>query len=61
MCGVDVGVKYEIYKFVGDLVKCGMVIIVILLELFEVFGILDCVLVIGEGELCGDFVNDGLM
>jgi D-xylose transport system ATP-binding protein len=58
--GVDVGAKYEIYKLIGDLAKRGMAIIVISSELPEVLGISDRVLVIGEGELRGDFVNDGL-
>ena len=37
-----------------------MAIIVISSELPEVLGISDRVLVIGEGQLRGDFVNDGL-
>lgn len=57
ICGVDVGVKVEIYWLIFVLVRWGVVLIVVLLELLEVFGLVDCVLVIGEGELCGDFVN----
>lgn len=57
ICGVDVGVKVEIYWLIFVLVWCGVVLIVVLLELLEVFGLVDCVFVIGEGELCGDFVN----
>jgi D-xylose transport system ATP-binding protein len=37
-----------------------MAIIVVSSELPEVLGVSDRVLVIGEGELRGDFVNDGL-
>lgn len=58
--GVDVGAKYEIYKLMFDLVKQGVSIIMISSELPEVLGISDRVLVIGEGQLRGDFVNDGL-
>ncbi len=58
--GVDVGAKYEIYKLMFELVKEGLSIIMISSELPEVLGISDRVLVIGEGELRGDFVNDGL-
>ncbi|WP_342627686.1 xylose ABC transporter ATP-binding protein [Nguyenibacter vanlangensis] len=56
--GVDVGAKYEIYKLMFALVKEGMSIIMVSSELPEILGISDRVLVIGEGELRGDFVND---
>ncbi len=58
--GVDVGAKYEIYKLMFELVKQGVSIIMISSELPEVLGISDRVLVIGEGQLRGDFINDGL-
>ena len=56
--GVDVGAKYEIYKLMFALVREGMSIIMVSSELPEVMGISDRVLVIGEGELRGDFIND---
>ena len=58
--GVDVGAKYEIYKLIGQLAQRGMSIVMVSSELPEVLGISDRVLVIGEGELRGDFINDGL-
>ena len=58
--GVDVGAKYEIYKLMFELAAQGMAIIMVSSELAEVLGISDRVLVIGEGKLRGDFVNDGL-
>ena len=58
--GVDVGAKYEIYKLMFELVKEGLSIIMISSELPEVLGISDRVLVIGEGQLRGDFINQGL-
>ena len=59
--GVDVGAKYEIYKLMFELVREeGLSIIMISSELPEVLGISDRVLVIGEGQLRGDFINDGL-
>ncbi|WP_131194584.1 xylose ABC transporter ATP-binding protein [Lichenihabitans psoromatis] len=58
--GVDVGAKYEIYKLMFELVKTGVSIIMVSSEMPEVLGISDRVLVIGEGQLRGDFVNDGL-
>ncbi len=56
--GVDVGAKYEIYKLMFALVKTGVSIIMVSSELAEVLGISDRVLVIGEGQLRGDFIND---
>lgn len=58
--GVDVGSKYEVYKFMFELVKNGVSIIMVSSELQEVLGISDRVLVLGEGELRGDFINRGL-
>jgi D-xylose transport system ATP-binding protein len=58
--GVDVGAKYEIYKLMFELAKQGMSIIMVSSELAEVLGISDRVLVMGEGELRGNFVNDNL-
>ncbi|MGK8205800.1 D-xylose ABC transporter ATP-binding protein [Burkholderia cenocepacia] len=58
--GVDVGAKAEIYRLVFSLARRGVALIVVSSELPEVLGLADRVLVIGEGELRGDFVNDGL-
>lgn len=58
--GVDVGAKYEIYKLMFDLVKQGMSIIMVSSELAEVLGVSDRVLVMGEGKLRGNFINQDL-
>ncbi|MDQ1831781.1 D-xylose ABC transporter ATP-binding protein [Massilia scottii] len=58
--GVDVGAKYEIYKLMFELASQGMPIIMVSSELAEVLGISDRVLVMGEGQLRGDFVNQNL-
>lgn len=58
--GVDVGAKYEIYKLIFALAKSGVAVLMVSSELPEVLGISDRVLVIGEGRLRGDFVNDNL-
>jgi D-xylose transport system ATP-binding protein len=52
--------KYEIYKLIGELARRGMAIVMVSSELPEVLGISDRVLVIGDGELRGDFPNEGL-
>ena len=54
------GAKVEIYRLIFALAKRGVALIVVSSELPEVLGLADRVLVIGEGELRGDFVNDGL-
>ena len=58
--GVDVGAKYEIYKLMLALADRGVAIIMVSSELAEVLGVSDRVLVMGEGRLRGDFINDGL-
>ena len=58
--GVDVGAKYEIYRLIFAMARTGAAVIMVSSEMPEVLGISDRVLVIGEGELRGDFVNDGL-
>jgi len=58
--GVDVGAKAEIYKLIVELARQGVAIIMVSSELAEVLGVSDRVLVIGEGKLRGDFVNQDL-
>ncbi|MGX4644338.1 D-xylose ABC transporter ATP-binding protein [Massilia sp. SYSU DXS3249] len=58
--GVDVGAKYEIYKLIFELASQGVAILMVSSELQEVLGISDRVLVMGEGKLRGNFINEGL-
>ncbi|WDZ95839.1 D-xylose ABC transporter ATP-binding protein [Herbaspirillum sp. WKF16] len=58
--GVDVGAKAEIYRLISELARQGLAIIMVSSELAEVLGVSDRVLVIGEGKLRGDFVNQDL-
>ncbi|MBB3223261.1 D-xylose ABC transporter ATP-binding protein [Pseudoduganella umbonata] len=58
--GVDVGAKFEIYQLMLNLASEGISIVMVSSELQEVLGVSDRVLVIGEGQLRGDFVNDNL-
>ncbi|WP_338771677.1 D-xylose ABC transporter ATP-binding protein [Massilia sp. METH4] len=58
--GVDVGAKFEIYQLMLNLAAEGISIVMVSSELQEVLGVSDRVLVIGEGQLRGDFVNDNL-
>ena len=58
--GVDVGAKFEIYRLILQLAAQGVAIIMVSSELPEVLGISDRVLVMGEGRLRGDFINQDL-
>ncbi|GAB3464100.1 D-xylose ABC transporter ATP-binding protein [Massilia terrae] len=58
--GVDVGAKFEIYKLMLELAAQGISIIMVSSELAEVLGVSDRVLVMGEGQLRGEFENKGL-
>lgn len=53
MCGIDVGVKFEIYQLIVELVKKGKGIIIIFFEMFELLGIIDCILVMSNGFVFG--------
>lgn len=51
--GIDVGVKYEIYKLINDLVNEGMGIIMVFLEMLELLGVIDRILVMSNGKVVG--------
>lgn len=58
--GIDVGAKYEIYKLINQLAQQGLAVIVISSELPEVLGISDRVLVMHQGKIKADLINDNL-
>ena len=58
--GIDVGAKYEIYKLINQLAQQGMAVIVISSELPEVLGISDRVLVMHQGKIKADLINNNL-
>ncbi len=51
--GIDVGVKYEIYNLINNLVENGIGVIVISSELPELIGISDRIVVMCEGRITG--------
>lgn len=57
--GIDVGAKQEIYRIIDDLSRKGMSIICISSEMAEVMQIADRVIVMHEGLITGELVNDG--
>ena len=52
--GIDVGAKFEIYKFIYEQVLKGIAVILISSELEEVINISDRVLVMSEGRITGE-------
>jgi D-xylose transport system ATP-binding protein len=58
--GVDVGAKAEIYRLIAELAREGVSIIMVSSEMAEVLSISDRVLVMGEGVLRGNFINENL-
>lgn len=58
--GIDVGAKYEIYKLINQLAQEGIGVIVISSELPEVLGISDRLLVMHQGKLKANLINNGL-
>ncbi|HEX9015495.1 MAG TPA: sugar ABC transporter ATP-binding protein [Chloroflexota bacterium] len=53
--GVDVGAKVEIYRLLEDLAEQGVGILMISLEMPEVLGIADTILVMHEGRIAGEY------
>jgi ribose transport system ATP-binding protein len=51
--GIDVGVKYEIYNLINELVEKGIGVIIISSELPELIGICDRIVVMCEGKITG--------
>ncbi len=52
--GIDVGAKVEIFKIMNELVKNGVVVIMISSEMLEVLGMADRILVMHEGKITGE-------
>lgn len=58
--GIDVGARQEIYVLINALVQQGISVIVISSELPEVLGLSDRILVMHEGQIKADLINDNL-
>jgi ribose transport system ATP-binding protein len=54
--GVDVGAKSEIYGLINKMAEDGKAVLVISSEHFELFGLCDRILVMGNGELQGELL-----
>ena len=56
--GIDVAAKYEIYKIMNQLVKSGVIVIMISSELPEILGLSDRIIVMHEGRINGEFMAE---
>jgi ribose transport system ATP-binding protein len=55
--GIDVGAKYEVYKIINRLAADGTGILMISSEIEELIGMCDRILVMGHGEIRGEFTR----
>lgn len=58
--GVDIGAKREIYKIIDLLKQQGVGIIVVSSEMPEVMGISDRIVIMHEGKITDQFINENL-
>ncbi len=58
--GIDVGAKAEVYTVMKELADAGKCVIMVSSELPETLGICDRIIVMREGEIMADMVNDQL-
>ena len=58
--GIDVGAKAEIHTLMSKLAQEGVAIVFVSSELPEILGMSDRVIVLHEGEITGEFINDNL-
>ena len=58
--GIDVGAKAEVYAVMKELADAGKCVIMVSSELPETLGICDRIIVMREGEIMADMVNDQL-
>ena len=55
--GIDVGTKSEIYKLMRQLARQGIGVLVVSSELPEILSTCDRILVMGEGQIKGEFTS----
>ena len=58
--GIDVGAKAEIHTLMTKLAQEGVAIVFVSSELPEILGMSDRIMVLHEGEITGEFINENL-
>lgn len=56
--GIDIGAKNEIYDIIDSLAQTGVSVVVVSSEMQEIIGLCDRVLVMYEGKLAGEVLNE---
>lgn len=56
--GIDIGSKAAVHEFMGDLVAQGLSVIMVSSELPEIMGMSDRVIVMREGRIIAEHIND---
>ncbi|WP_256758258.1 sugar ABC transporter ATP-binding protein [Cohnella sp. WQ 127256] len=56
--GIDVGAKYEIYSIINRLVEHGVAVIMVSSELPEILGMCDRILVMKDGTITGEVLQE---
>lgn len=58
--GIDIGAKQEIYSIIENLLSKGVAVLMVSSEVPELLGVCDRIVVLRNGEIAGEFVNDNL-
>ena len=58
--GLDVGVKYDVYRLINKIKEAGGAVVMLSSELPELMALSDRILVMYEGEIVAQMVNEGL-
>jgi rhamnose transport system ATP-binding protein len=58
--GIDIGSKAAVHEFMTELVSQGLSIIMVSSEIPEILGLSDRVIVMREGRIVAEHINDGL-
>ena len=56
--GIDINAKNEIYQLINSLAQSGLAIVFVSSELPEILAIADRILVLSQGRLSGEFLQD---
>ncbi|OWY29365.1 sugar ABC transporter ATP-binding protein [Herbaspirillum robiniae] len=56
--GIDIGSKAAVHRFIGELVRQGLAVILVSSELPEVMGMSDRIMVMHQGTMQGEFTRD---
>jgi ribose transport system ATP-binding protein len=56
--GIDIGAKFEIYEFVGDLTEAGAAVILATSDIHEAMGLCDRLLVMHRGTIVSELIPD---